>query len=277
MRNFLRFPIDWADQDRITLSTIQVEDAPGGPNALPVAQSLGLKFRIGDPAAGPPQLRPFFPGRMVFIPDPGDSRIQPTAAQVDFAQWSTWRTAGTLLVIHVIDKAERDLKNLAPSGLLVAPNMVWYAKIHLTRDFLQTTLAAHKQKIPGLEVSPFSPDWIKHAVAGFLRGTFLPELRLGATASDDDATKLPMPVLDMTAQGDVALDISMARGQSPRDALDGAFDTFAGGLPSADPRHPRNGLIPARLVFRFLEDKIIDGALGVTVADDLIQPPNDLS
>jgi hypothetical protein len=277
MRDFLRFPIDATDQDRVGIGSIQVEDAPGGANILPIAHTLRLKFTVGDPAAGAPRLRPLFPGRLVFIPDPADAGLQPTPEQVDFAQFATWRTSGSLMVIHVFDKPERDLKNLAVPALAVAPNLIWYSKIHLPKEFLQTTLAAHKQPIPGVDVAPTSPDWIKHAVAGFLKGTFLPELKLGATAAADDAEALPMPLLDMTPQGLVALDIATARGQAPRDAPDSAFDAIAAGVSSADPRHPRNGRIPARLALRALRTKMIDGGPGASVPNAMIEPADDLS
>jgi hypothetical protein len=277
MRDFLRFPIDATDQDRVSISSIQVEDAPGGTNVLPIAHTLRLKFTVDDPAAGAPRLRPLFPGRLVFIPDPADVRLQPTPEQVDFAQFATWRISGSLLVIHVFDNVERDLKNLAGSALEVAPNLVWYSKVHLPKEFLQTTLAAHKQPIPGVEVPPASPDWIKHAVAGFLKGTFLPELKLGATAADDDAAALPMPLLDMTPQGLVALDITTARAQPPRDAPDNTFNAMAGGMSSADPRHPRVGRIPARLALRALRTKMIGGQPGTSVPSAMLEPLNDLS
>lgn len=278
MRDFLRFPIDAADQARVIPSTIQVADMPGGTNVLPVAHTLRIKFGVNNPLNGPPRLRPMFPGYMLFIPDATDTRIQPTAAQVDFSQYSTWRTNGTLVIFYAPSELPTDLKNVAGTNLLVAPNMAWYSKITLSKDFLQTTLAAHKADISGV-VTKGSGDWIKHAVSLFLAGSpkFLPQLKLSSGAASDDVAKLPMPFVEMDAQGRVTLDVSTARGHAPRDAPDTEFNAIAGGLASHDPRHPRNGSIPARLVLQKLRNKMIDAAIGDPVPDAILQPPNDLA
>jgi len=85
-----------------------------------------------------------------------------------------------------------------------------------------------------------------------------------------------MPILDVNPEGEVALDISMGRAQPARDAPESVFTTMAGGLAPADPRHPRVGRIPARLVLRELRDKIIDGKPGGAFPDAVLRPPNDL-
>jgi len=271
MRDMLRFPIDAADQARVVLNSVQATDNAGGLNVLPDAQSLRLSFKVSNPAAGAPKLRPLFHGRMIFIPDPLDARMIPTPEIVDFSQVGLWRTRGTLLVVHVFDKVEHELKAIANGALEVGANLVWYSTINLTEDFLQTTLAAHKQPIPGVSVGVNSPDWIKHAVSGFLGTTFLPELRLGATAAADDAAALPMPELAMnTSTGLITLDITTARAQAPRDGPDSLFMDMAGTTSSADPRHPRAGRIPARHVLRGVRANMIDGQAGQAVPDAVL-------
>jgi hypothetical protein len=277
MRDILRFPIDAADQARVVVSSIQVSDTPGGANVLPIAQTLRLSFTVSNPGAGAPKLRPLFHGKMVFIPDPLDPRMIPTPDIVDFSQHGLWRTRGTLLVVHLFDKAEHELKEISGGALEVGPNGVWYFGINLTKDFLQITLGARKQPIPGVNVSVSSPDWIKHAVSGFLGGTFLPELRLGATPAADDAAVLPMPELEMdAATGLVTLDITTARSQAPRDASDDLFKLMAGSTKPGDPRHPQVGRIPARHVLRSVRAKMIDGQVGQAVPDAILNPPNDV-
>src|SRR5207302_1471466 len=101
-----------------------------------------------------------------------------------------------------------------------------------------------------------NPKWAKHAVSGFLAGQYFPKLLLHPTdPAKDDVVLHPMPTVVMKPDGTgtVTLVVTMARAQNPQDAEDGKFDVLAREMVSTtvkrtDPRHPRNGAIPARHV-----------------------------
>lgn len=263
-RDFLRFFLSAADQARVKPGSFAVSEGPlNGPAAMDVS------FTIVDPVNGAPQLRPLFPGAVTYTADPAAPGTLPLPAATDLtgAGFATWRTRGALRVTV----ADADIqKALAQHGsaLEVQPNAAFYSPIQLSQTFVLTTLVTklEKKRITGVKTT--SADWPRHAVSRFLRGEYLPVLRVGAKAADDDAIAYDMPTVVMAADGKVTLRIGIARAQSPQDAPDADLDALAAaGVTAADPRHPRNAPIPARHVYRTLRPHLIDAAVGTVVPD----------
>ena len=144
--SFLRFLFSAADQARIDARSIQVEDIPhaAAPTAhSPYPQSMRLTFRVTDPANGPLQIRPLFPGSLMFIPDePGHG---PDPASIDFtdtafdAAYRTWKTVGTVMVNALTKDVLRGMEAQAPE-LHLKPNGVWYSPVQISKSFLLDTL-----------------------------------------------------------------------------------------------------------------------------------------
>ena len=257
MRDFLRFFLSTADQARVDPASVAVSDVASLPvlGALAGIGALQISFRITNPAAGAPQLRPLFPGNMQYLAQPGAPGALPEPDAVDLtpAGHATWRTLGSI-AIRIKDK--NVTTGLVEDGpdLEVMPTIAWYSPVRLTQAFMLTTLIAGlaKAKIPKRPsgvVKPTDAVWPKHVVSRFLQGTYQPELRLGATAADDDVVKHAMPALEMAPNGQVSLFITMAAAQeSPQDGQASALDAFAGATPRTDPTHPINAGIPARHV-----------------------------
>lgn len=279
MRDFLRFLLSSADQARVDPASVTVSDVaalpvPGG--ALAGRGALLISFRVTDPAAGAPQLRPLFPGGVQYLASAGapGTLPEPDAVVLTAAGHATWRTLGSI-AIRIKDKNVRTGLEEHGLDLEVMPTVSWYAPVRLTEAFMLTTLIAGlaKAKIarPPSIVKPSDAAWPRHAVSGFLRGTYQPELRLGARAADDDVVKHAMPAVEMAANGQVSLFITMATAhETPQDGEAGALDALAGGRPRTDPAHPINAGIPARHVYRRVRSRLLDGAVGRPVADRIL-------
>lgn len=99
MRDFLRFFLSSTDQSRIDPASLTVTDLPSN-DPSGAYQALRIGFTVTNPGAGPPQLRPVFPGSLLYRADdgaPGDLP-EPGGVVVTPAGYSTWRTRGTLRI-----------------------------------------------------------------------------------------------------------------------------------------------------------------------------------
>lgn len=281
MRDFLRFFLSAADQARVDAASITVADVP-----LPYLrdaflygfQSLQVSFRITDPANGAPQLRPLFPGSVQFLEEPGTpgNLPEPAAINLSSADYGTWRTLGSLKVKLTQKDAVAGLTEHGP-GLEVKPNVAWYSPIKLSEDFLLTTLVSSLPKAKvgsgGGAIKPSNASWSKHAVSRFLQGKYLPELRLGTAAADDDVARFAMPSVVMDTAGNVTLFITTARTQPPQDGSIADMNAVApAGMTDLDPEHPINGLMPARHVYRSVGAHLLDGVPGNALVDAVMAP-----
>ena len=271
MRDFVRFPLTAADQATIA-STVQAEDVPttATPGAgQPYPQSLKLTFAA--PAALP-QVRALFPGSLTFVAAGDAPGTLPDWTVVSRAGYAGYKTVGALLVTMVAGRSLTNAYAEHGSALPVLPNAVWYAPINVTEEFLFETLLNLKGVVShgGATVPRSSPDWIKHAVAAFLRGSYRPEVRLGGSAADDSVAKRAMPEVRAEA-GQVTLYVTMARRETPKDGPSQRFDDLTRELVSTtteptSPRHLRNAALPARWVLRGFLPKLVDGAGPVATA-----------
>jgi hypothetical protein len=269
VRDFLRFFLSATDQARVDPASITVSDVAS-------TQALQVSFKVTDPAAGAPQVRPLFPGAMTFIAAAAAPGVTPEPATIALTATdvATWKTLGTLLVKVVNQEAAKGLAEDGPS-LEVQPNAVWYSPIRLTEAFLLTTLPSGLTKADvgvdaGGKIKTSNANWSKHAVARFIQGKYTPELRLKPAAADDDVVKHAMPTVEMSATGQVTLTITIARTQPPQDGEGTVLDTMAPGVTRTDPAHPINAGIPARHVLRTLQPNLIDGAAGNRLADAVL-------
>ena len=278
MRDFLRFFLSAADEARVDAASITVSDvsSPYVRNGLLFGnQSLKITFRITNPAAGAPALRPLFPGSTKFLAQAGapGTLPEPAAINLTAADVPTWRTLGTLQVKAVAKDVVAGLAEHGP-GLEVQPTVAWYSPIRLSETFMLTTLLTSLAKANvgtgTAAVKPANADWPKHAASGFLKGTYTPELRLGPATADDDVAKFAMPTVEMNAAGNVELFITIARSQEPHDGVAADMDALAPGVTRDDPEHPINGLAPARHVYRTLRPRMIDAAAGSAVPDTVL-------
>src|SRR3954453_22784598 len=77
-RDFLRFFLSAADQARVKPGTLTISEGPiDGPATMEVS------FTTAPPLAGPPQLRPLFPGALTFTADAAGSGTLPEPAATD--------------------------------------------------------------------------------------------------------------------------------------------------------------------------------------------------
>jgi hypothetical protein len=266
MRNFLRFLFKGDDVTKIS-AQLQVEDVTSlaaPPAGSPAPGSLKLGFRQSDPA--PIEIKPLFPGSMHFLVDANAAGVLPTAAEVDFtsAAYSGWKTLGRLLIIIEDKNVSDELSRLVPN-LVVKPNRIWYGPVRITENFLFNTLRsdlrkAHMRSADGRTIRTDNPNWAKHAVAEFLAGRYHPILHLGNDANQDDVIRFVMPSVEVPDSGEIELFITTALAQKPQDGPDRDFDDPANPVSRDEPLHPRNGLIPAREVYRQLRVSMVDDA-----------------
>lgn len=264
MRDFLRFLFSGNDLQKIVTPFQLVDDvlpAAAPPVGTPAPGSLHLRFRQIDP--GPVQIRPLFPGSMRFLVDTAAAGVLPTAAEVDFTDtfYARWKTLGRLVITLEDKKASDALSTMAPN-LPVKPNRVWYGPVRIPPGFLFDTLRtnltkAHLRAHDGSTIRTNHPDWAKHAIAEFLAGRYTPVLKVSATAAEDDAILFVMPTVEVPVGGDIDLFITTALAKKPQDGPDADFDDPANPISRDEPLHPRNGLIPAREVYRQLRGNLV--------------------
>lgn len=263
MRQFIRFLFSGNDVHKIIAPTIHVDDvlSAGAPSGgMPAPGSMKITFRQN--AEGAVQIRPLLPGSIRFIADPSAAGVLPDAAAVEFtsAAYAGWKTLGSLL-ITVVDKGiSGELSQIAPD-LAVKPDRIWYGPVRITERFLFDSLRlnlpkAHIGTANRQLIKISNPMWARYAVAEFLAGRYTPKLRLGVDADRDDAVQYAMPTVEIPAGGDIELFVTTALSQNPQDGPDSDFDDP--GISRDDPRHRRNGLIPAREVYRQLRADMVE-------------------
>ncbi len=272
MRDFLRFLFSTADLARIEAGSVTIAEVGAEPAAPmdPQPQALKIAFKVTNPAAGAPQIRPLFPGALTFLVDPADAANLPKPDDAIRPNYGQFPHQGVLRV-HLCDADVQ--KGLAEHGvsLEVLPNAAWYSPLEITEPFLFDTVAGNAgltrndvcETKDKAAVAATSPEFPKHAVAGFLRGRYRPKLSLGALATDDDVAKLAMPTVVMTALGDVELTVAFALHARPTDGTSAALDKQAVTNATREhPAHPSNGRIPARHVYRSVKQNLIGAQAG---------------
>jgi len=261
MPNAVRFLFTGPALEKIDFNTVQVEDVePGGPATDPPIGSMRLRFRQSDPAGVP--IVPLLPGTMKFLVDPAapGALPDPTGAAFTPADVTGWKRRGRLLVT-VADSVATEITNFA-AQLPAKPNRVWYGPVELTPSFLFETLKSSRpnKKIPLPRGIPNTPaNRLNFAIAAFLSGRHEVILSSAADASQDDRVRFAMPTVVVGPVGDVELTITAALAQDPQDALGSEFDRPVPipPIPDSEPTHPRNGLIPAREVYRQLRPHMV--------------------
>jgi hypothetical protein len=274
VRTFLRFVFPEADQAHVAPASIQATDAPysAAPSSgTPYPQALQLAFTVTGPA---PQVVPLFPGEVTFIPDPAAPGTIPEPDDAVQSSYASWKTRGTIKV-SLVDKALMQEFLTLMSQVGPIPTTLWYGPVVITEDFLFVTLATGLKKktvVSGAtKVEPSNASWSKHAIARFLQGRYTPELRLGATANDDDVARFPMPRVVLGAGAASTLTLTVARTQKAQDVSDAMFDLNSGvSMPRTDPVHQSHGAIPARHVYRLLRWDTLGAALGEPVPDKIL-------
>jgi hypothetical protein len=289
MRNFLRFLFSGNDVQKIILP-LQVDDVipqAAPPVGSPAPGSMRLRFRQSDP--GPAQIRPLFPGAMRFIVDPTAPGVLPVAADVEFtsAAYAKWQTLGRLLISIEDGRLSDEISLLVPD-LPVKPNRIWYGPVRIPEEFLFSTLRSNFTKAQlrsaeGRTIRPKNPngtdnpEWDKHAVAEFLAGHYTPSLRLGGNATQDDVARFVMPTVEVPTDGNIELLVTAALAKKPQDGPDTdenwlatLFDDPANPISRDEPLHPRNGLIPAREVYRHLRASMVEEAASESLRDAIL-------
>lgn len=273
MPNAVRFLFHGAALQKVNAASMQVVDVlPGGPPTDPPPGSMRLSFRQTDP--GPAQICPLLPGAMQFLVDPGAPGVipDPTTMSLTESDAAGWKTQGRILVT-VGDAVATEIAGFAPT-LPVKPNRVWYGPVVLPPAFLLETL------IEGLTKGPIPTatgtirtthaDWGKHAIAQFLAGRYVPVLAAAADAAQDDRVRFVMPTVVVAPNGDVDLTITTALVQKPQDGSDAMFDDPPAPVGRDEPTHPRNGLIPAREVYRLMRPHMVPDPAAVTLMDAML-------
>jgi hypothetical protein len=261
MPNALRFLFSDADLQKLNVVSIQVEDVlPSAPAGTPAPGSMRLMFRQNGP--GPVQIRPLLPGSLRFLVDPAAPGIIPDPETASFteADYAGWKTLGRVLVT-VADRVAEEIAAVAPA-LPLKPNRVWYGPVRLPPGFLFETLMVGLKKAviraaDGRTIRTTHADWRKYAIAGFLAGRYTPVLATSDDATQDDRVRFVMPTVEIPPDGNIELVITMALAKKPQDAFDTAFDNPAPPVGREEPLHPRNGLIPAREVYRRLRPHMV--------------------
>ena len=299
MRPFLRFPFRLDEHDLIDDDSIEVTDQPFSAEPVPgdpYPQAMRIAFDLAGGTLGP-QVLPLFPGSLTFLADPDAPGALPSAADVDpgdTTAYAGWRTRGALRV-QLVDR--QLLADLEHPALRVAPNTVWMWPVRITAEFLFESLASTGAEglrsgsiaaAAGARIAAGSSDWLSHAIAGFLGGSFAPVLRLHPTdATQDTVAALPMPRVELTGTAG-ELVVCAARSQAFQDwAPPSPRRTRTCPLPTteaeigehgldlergeADPHHRANGAIPARLVYLTYADALIDADPGLPVADAVLR------
>ncbi len=267
-------------QQAIEATSIVVSDAPFSANPLasnPYPQSLRIQFSLKS-GAGAPALRPLGPGLLTFRFDTDSGLQPPEPPDAVIENYDQWPTVGWLRLNFKDDKVIQRIQQI--TGLPVAPSDVWYSSIRLTKEFLFETLrklpigkviADKKDSVP-----PDTPEALKQTISGFLKGRLFARLISGTQASGDSQVTLDMPKLAPIGADPSAFVFYVTTGFG-RDPFDGEKTGFENPNNVADawePAHPRNGIIPARLVYRNLRThalgNLIDANPGNPVPDRIL-------
>ena len=267
-----------ADQALIDTSTIIVSDVAYAANPQvsdPYPQSLRIQFSLTTTGKAP-KLRPLGPGLLTFHADPAPGKTVPTPAQAVAANYANWPTLGRLRL--TISDPQVLLRLTAITGLPVVPSDIWYSSVNLTQNFLfQSLPALPVTKVIGgktVTVQPGTADALRQMVSGFLKGKFTAQLVSGSQASADSQSLVDMPELAPTAAGTFDFYITTGFTGKPFDGEEKDYENANSVTDDWEPAHPRNGIIPARLVYRSLRTHatgdIINAALGSAVPDAVL-------
>jgi hypothetical protein len=275
MPNTVRFLFTGTALQKVIANSVQVEDIePGGAATDPPVGSMRLRFRQSDPAGA--SICPLLPGTMQFLADAAAPGVIPDPDTGPFTAGDVagWKTRGRILVT-VADAVANEIENFAPQ-LPVKPNRIWYGPVELPPEFFFQTLTAglRKATIPTATgaVRTTAANWSQHAIAAFLSGQYAPVLESAADAAQDDRVRFVMPTVVVGPAGDAELTITVARAQKPQDAPDETFDDPVPIPPigRTDPTHPRNGLIPAREVYRHMRPHMVADVAAVALMDAML-------
>lgn len=263
------------DQTQIDATKIVVSDIPFSTNPLvsdPYPQSLRIQFT----STKAPKLRPLGPGLLTFHFDPQTGFEPPDPEDAVIENYDKWPTVGRLRLEVEDDKVVTRIKTI--TGLPVAPNGVWYSSVKITKNFLFESL----KKLPvgwsigGKEkkVDPKTPEGLKLAVSGFLKGRFFARLVAGAQSSGDSQSTVEMPELAPKTPGTFDFYITTGFARKPFDGDEKDYENPNAVTDPWEPAHPRNGIIPARLIYRNLRThssgNLIDGDPGNPVPDKIL-------
>jgi len=215
-----------------------------------------MKFPSGT-ASNPPQIIPLFDGTLEFVPSPVASGTLPTLNDVVPANYSAWPTVGALIVSPLVGAAEP-----AESGVVRA-NRIWYSLVKLSQRFLFETIGGtsglrNPVVIPGRKKELWPDEdpvlFAKHAILGFLQGTYAPAVR----GPIDDISGFKLPELIVGADGSATVVITAARRAALQDGLDEDLEVGGDFLPAQrnHPSHPINALVPARYVYNELRSQM---------------------
>lgn len=246
------FPLSAVDQARILSGSVAVAD-----QYLHDTHVLQMDFVISDPQNGAPQIRPSWPGRIDFQPDPGYPGSAPIPSDVDDAlsAYPAWRTTGTLGC--GISRSHVAGLKTAAGDLEVLPNRAWLFPIRLTPQCLtgwfgEPALGSSMIDLNRNRLHRDSAAYTATALAAFLRGRHAIDLQ--------DPTAVSMPTVVMTSAGEVRLFLALAQTRtSYQDGSVRDVDSLAGELSRSDPAHPVNGTIAPSRVLRRLSAEL-DGA-----------------
>jgi len=266
-------------QDAIDPSTIVVTDVPYSANPLvsdPYPQALRIQFSLKKDVKTAPKLRPLGPGLLTFHFNPEPGKAPPTPPEAIIDNYDKWPTVGRLRLNIHDDKVIARIK--AISGLPVAPSDIWYSSVRLTKNFLfqslpklpvKKVIAGGKESFP-----PDTPDGLKQAVSGILNGKYYARLISGRIASGDSQSAVEMPELAETGTGTFDFYITTGFARAPFDGEEKNYENPNSVTDNWEPAHPRNGIIPARLVYRNLRTHssgdMIDGDIGRPVPDAIL-------
>ena len=286
----LNFFLSEEDQARIDPNSIVVEDLPENLSpALPeivkdtaTRQSLLIKFKIADPANGPPQIKLFFSGHLNYIPDSNDTGIIPNIADVDagLTHFDEWNINGIIRV--QADRESVDHLETLNSALIpfnaespVVPNQVWYYPICITREFVLSLLSTTNNVVltesgETVILAPGHPTNTAIRLVEFFKSGFGQWIRSGANVSNPIDQSLP--TVKMTPSGDVTLVIGMARSQEPQDNKD-YFDRYDPEVSRLLPRHVVNGAIPPRYILRKFKDELEHTSANHAIVSEVIKEP----
>ncbi len=263
------------DQTQINATKIVVSDTPYSSDPLvsdPYPQSLRIEF----PATRAPKLRPISPGLLTFRFDPQPGLQPPDPKDAVIENYDKWPTVGRVRLEVEDDKVITRIKDI--TGLPIGPNEIWYSSVKITKNFLFESL----KKLPvgwligGEEhkVDPSTPEGLRLAVSGFLKGRFFARLVSGRQSSEDSQSIVEMPELAPKAPGSFDFYITTGFTRKPFDGEEKHYENPNSVTDKWEPAHPRNGIIPARLIYRNLRThtsgNLIDGDVGNPVPDKIL-------
>lgn len=231
-------------------------------------------------------VRPLITCNMRFVVDPNAPGILPKPEEVvlDDAHYNQWKVVGTLVLELVI--ATKTLSTLG-RNLLVKPNRIWFGSVTIQKEFLFESLTqAERLARDPVGAVRYSSDpvkelrWKQHAISRFLAGVYDATVVVHPTdPAKDDALRMPMPLVGFNSTNNVhELKVFAANAAKPEDAPDAEWDPGMTPEQRAEarlaPAHPRNGVIPARLVYQELRNNMLPtgNAEAKAVRDRVVEP-----